>query len=293
MRKIAIAASVLCAAVIALASCGSAGGSGWRIVNRLSTGPSHEGQSGLLEVSFLTEKIGAAVNNGNYFFYTEDGGKNWRETRIETDPCLSIPSMADARTIAVGCQCNTVKISTDAGVTWKATDLTGFPKASMVDASTGFFAKNFAIKTIGSSAPGAAIDVAKPEGFGKIVAISAPSAECIAVMDSNGTLAVSGNSGQAWQVRKPIAIEGRTFAFGDLFSAIQFKNASEGIVVCFDSAAQEWLALSTADGGSSWKTESLLMSNFGYCSISRDLKFVTIAPMKGDSKIIVLKKMGA
>ena len=260
-------------------------------MNRLSKGPSHEGKSGVLEVSFLTEKIGAAVNHGNYFYYTEDGGRTWRETRLDTDPCLGIPCMVDAKTIAVGGLWDSVRISTDAGLTWTSTDLKGYSKVSMVDSRTGFFAMNFAIRGIGPVA-GEPKVIPKPEGIGKIVALSGFSAAGLAVMDAAGALAVSGDAGKTWRIGSPIALAGRTLALGENFTALQFINASRGIAVCFDSAAQEWLALSTEDGGSVWKTESLLKSGFGYCSVSRDMKFVTIVPTSGDYKIIVLKNTG-
>src|SRR4030066_1988978 len=48
-----------------------------------------------VQIGFLNDKIGFAINKGNHVYYSSDSGNNWVETLIETSPCLSGMELLD------------------------------------------------------------------------------------------------------------------------------------------------------------------------------------------------------
>ncbi len=289
------AAALAIAAVIFL--CAADTGSSWKVVQKLSTTPGDKGASGL-QVNFLDESVGSALRNGNRFFHTVDGGKNWSELRIDTMPCLRGPSVLDANVVAVGCDCSDARVSTDAGKSWtKVNGINSYPMASMFDASTGFFAKKGAIGRKNlisrvSKDSDKPEKVATPDGMGILMAICAFSAKGCAALDGSGTVYVTENAGQSWQKANQIAYENKSLVYRDSLTSMSFKNAKEGMVVTFDSDAEEWNVISTKDGGKTWSAEVVLKGSIGSSAISRGMDVITLTPAAADTDgIIILKKI--
>ncbi len=289
MRKSAVFAINSALLSLLLFSCASDSSSRWKMVGRTEKGPSVGAESGNLKVSFLNEKIGAAVNNGNHFFYTEDAGRNWRDTAIDTNPCLRGPDFVDESTVAIGCDCNAVRVSADGGKSWGALNADSYPIVSMVDADSGFLAKKFAIVWISKGMDSPA-RIPRAEGAGPVVCMSALDGQNLVMLDGMGSLCVTSDAGQTWIKRSPIVLEDKTPVFMESITSIRFKSPAEGMVVTFDSKNQEWLVISTADGGQAWSAETLVKLNFGYSFVSRDMSFITLTPTVGDNKIIVFKR---
>jgi photosystem II stability/assembly factor-like uncharacterized protein len=282
--KIAGVASILIA--LLLCSCGS---KPWEIVSSLKTAPSAQGGYTGLQVVFSDAKKGAALNGGNYFFSTEDGGANWRQTKIETNPCLVGPEVLDENRAFVGCNCDPVKYSEDGGATWKATSIEAYPLISMVDLSTGFMAKARSIVGVAGdlSKP---VEVTMPADFREILAIAAVDAQSLFFLDKGGFIRFTADMGKTWEERgrfKP-----QEFALEKYMTAMRFKNANEGLVVIFNTKEGEWRGVRTADGGKSWKEETILDHGVGNVALSKDLGYVTLVPITGENKIIVLRRKG-
>jgi photosystem II stability/assembly factor-like uncharacterized protein len=270
-----------------LCSCGGAGKKTWEIVSSQKNAPIAQGGYTGLQVAFSDEKQGAALNGGNYFFTTEDGGMNWKQTKIETNPCLRGPEILGRNLAFVGCNCNPVKYTEDGGATWTVTSLEAYPLISMIDGSTGFMAKARSIIGVAGdlSKP---VDVTMPGDYREILAIAAIDARSLLFLDKGGFVRSTADGGKTWEERARLMP--KEYALEQYMTAMRFKNANEGLLVAFNTKKGEWRGIRTADGGKTWKEETILDRGVGNIALSKDLGYVTIVPISGADKVIVLRR---
>ncbi len=183
------------------------------------------------------------------------------------------------------CGFKSVSVSTDGGETWEAVPGKegGFGCIiAFADAKTGWlgFGNKFEMTTDGGATW---TGLSLPEGVNKVAAISLRSPVDGYLVDDKGILYITSDGGKSWSSLS-LGIENPSimgFVSGGFVNeipqtAVRFTDANHGMVVLGLSGKTSMIALLTADGGKTWKEESLPATLFGAPYISRDGKFVTI-----------------
>lgn len=178
-----------------------------------------------------------------------------------------------------------LSVSKDGGETWEAVadKAGGFGcLVSFTDAKTGWFGfgNKFEMTTDGGATW---TGLTLPEEVTKVASISLRTPADGYLVDDKGVLYITSDGGRTWSSRSlgldNPAIMG--FVSGGFVNevpqvAIRFTDANNGVVVMGLSGKASMIALHTADGGKTWKEESLPATLFGAPYISRDGKYVTI-----------------
>ena len=178
-----------------------------------------------------------------------------------------------------------LSVSKDGGETWEAVadKAGGFGcLVSFADAKTGWF--GFGNKFEMTPDGGATwTGLTLPEDVSKVAAISLRTPADGYLVDDKGILYTTGDGGRTWS-SKTLGLDSPAimgFVSGGFVNevpqvAIRFTDTDNGLVVMGLSGKTSMIALHTADGGKSWKEESLPATLFGAPYISRDGKYVTI-----------------
>jgi photosystem II stability/assembly factor-like uncharacterized protein len=177
-----------------------------------------------------------------------------------------------------------VSLSTDGGKTWKAVGEKAGGMGcilSFADAKTGWLGFGDKFET---TADGGATwkELALPEGVGKVAAISLRTPADGYLLDENAVLHVTQDGGKTWSSQS-LGLEAPSilgFASGAFINeipqaAVRFVDSDHGLVVLGLEGKTSMVALRTADGGKTWKEESV-PSKLGAAYISRDGKFLTV-----------------
>jgi photosystem II stability/assembly factor-like uncharacterized protein len=177
-----------------------------------------------------------------------------------------------------------VSVSTDGGKTWKAiAEKAGGMGCilSFADAKTGLFGSGvkFQMTTDGGATWK---ELNLPKDVGKAAAISLRTPADGYLVDQNGILHITRDGGKTWSSQSlgldvPSILGFATGAFVNETpqAAVRFLDADHGLVVLGLSGKTGMMALRTADGGKTWKEESL-PAELGTPYISRDGKFLTV-----------------
>jgi photosystem II stability/assembly factor-like uncharacterized protein len=182
------------------------------------------------------------------------------------------------------CGMKNVSVSTDGGKTWKAiAEKAGGMGCllSFADAKTGLF--GFGTKFQMTADGGATWkELALPKNASNVAAISLRTPTEGYLVDKDGVLHITQDGGKTWSSRslglnapsiKGFVTEG--FVNETPQAAVRFLDAKHGLVVLGLSDKTSMIALRTADGGKTWKEESL-PAELGKPYISRDGKFLTV-----------------
>jgi photosystem II stability/assembly factor-like uncharacterized protein len=182
------------------------------------------------------------------------------------------------------CGIKNLSVSTDGGKTWKAiADKVGGMGCvlSFSDAETGLlgFGNKFQMTTDGGAAWK---ELALPETVSKVAAISLRTPGDVYLVDEKGILHVTQDGGKTWSSRSLgldnpgiMGFASAGFVNETPQAAVRFTDADHGLVVLGLSGKSGMIALRTADGGKTWKEESL-PAKLGTPYISRDGKFLTV-----------------
>ncbi len=224
--------------------------------------------------------------------YTVDGGKTW--TKADTGGCMFSVEIVDTNIIWQSCLSGT-SLTTDGGKNWTviAKDVGGMASIlAFADTKTGWVGSGTKFKM---TTDGGATwkDLALPKDSSDVAAISLRTPTDGYLIDKNGALYITSDGGKTWVSRslglnKP-AILG--FGSGGWINetpqvAVRFTSANNGLVVLGLSGNANMIALRTADGGKTWKEESV-PAKLGKPFISRDGKFLTVS--KWQEGLILLK----
>jgi photosystem II stability/assembly factor-like uncharacterized protein len=184
-----------------------------------------------------------------------DGGKTWTVIAKDVGGMASILAFADNKTGWVGSG-SKFKMTTDGGATWKELTL---PK---------------------DSTDVAAISLRTPtDGY---------------LIDKKGALYITKDSGKTWEPKSLGLVNPVILGFGSGAGwinetpqvAVRFTDANHGLVVLGLSGKTNMIALRTADGGKTWKEESV-PAKLGKPFISRDGKLLTVS--KWQEGLVLLK----
>jgi len=182
------------------------------------------------------------------------------------------------------CGMKNLSVSTDGGKTWKAIAEKAGGLGCLLafaDAKTGWF--GFGTKFQMTTDAGATWkELALPKDVGNVAAISLRTPTDGYLIDKNATLYITKDAGTTWSSQSlgltSPSIMG--FVSGGFVNeipqaAVRFVDAKHGLIVLGLSGKTSLTALRTADGGKTWKEESL-PAEPGASYISRDGKFLTV-----------------
>ena len=177
-----------------------------------------------------------------------------------------------------------LSVSTDGGKTWTAiTGKAGGMGCILAFANTetgwlGFGAK-FEMTTDGGATWK---ELALPKDVSKVAAISLRTSTDGYLVDGNGVLHITRDGGKTWSSRSLGLNAPSIMGFGSgpfinetPQAAVRFFDVDHGLVVLGLSGKTNLIALRTADGGKTWKEESL-PAELGKPYLSRDGKFLTV-----------------
>jgi photosystem II stability/assembly factor-like uncharacterized protein len=172
-----------------------------------------------------------------------DGGKTWKAIADKAGGMGCILAFADTKTGWLGSG-NKFQMTTDGGTTWKELTL--------------------------------------PKDVSKVAAISLRTPKDGYLLDGDGVLHITQDGGKTWS-SSSLGLDHPSimgFATGQFINetpqaAVRFVDANHGLVVLGLSGKTNLVAFRTADGGKSWKEESL-PAELGKPYLSRDCKFLTV-----------------
>ena len=174
---------------------------------------------------------------------SNDGGKTWRAIKEKAGGMGCILSFADAKTGWLGFGTK-FEMTTDGGATWK--------------------------------------ELALPKDIAKVAAISLRTPTEGYVVDANGMLYITKDGGKSWSshslgLSSPniMGFSSGPFINETPQAAVRFQDANHGVVILGLSGKSNLIALRTADGGKTWKEETI-PAEPGTPYLSRDGKFLTV-----------------
>jgi photosystem II stability/assembly factor-like uncharacterized protein len=177
-----------------------------------------------------------------------------------------------------------VSVSTDGGKTWKAiAEKAGGMGCllSFADAKTGLFGfgSKFQMTTDGGATWK---ELALPKEVSNVAAISLRTPTEGYLVDKDGVLYLTQDGGKTWSSRSLgldapsiLGFSSAPFVNETPQAAVRFLDAKRGLVVLGLSGKTSMMALRTADGGKTWKEESL-PAELGTPYITHDGKFLTV-----------------
>jgi photosystem II stability/assembly factor-like uncharacterized protein len=191
--------------------------------------------------------------------------------------------IVDAQTIWQ-CGLKNVSVSTDGGKTWTAIKEKAGGMGCILafaDAKTGWLGSGNKFQM---TADGGATwkDLTLPKDVTKVAAISLRTPKDGYLVDANGVLHITQDGGNTWSSQS-LGLDGPNilgFGSGQFINetpqaAVRFLDGKHGLVVLGLSGKTSLIALRTADGGKTWKEESL-PAELGTPYISRSGKFLTV-----------------
>ena len=235
----------------------------------------------------------AAFNNENFGVwggagddgaqhYTLDGGKTW--TMAKTGGCMFSVDIVDVNIIWQSCLSGT-SLTLDGGKNWKviAKDVGGMASIlAFADEKTGWVGSGskFKMTTDGGATWN---DLTLPGDVTAAAAISLRTPTDGYLIGKNGVLYITQDGGKTWTssslgLENPVILG---FGSGGWINetpqaAVRFTDASNGLVVLGLDGNDSMIALRTADGGKTWKKESV-PAKLGKPFISRDGRFLTVS----------------
>ncbi len=214
--------------------------------------------------------------------YTLDGGKTW--TMAKTGGCMFSVDVVDTNIIWQSCLSGT-SLTVDGGKNWKviAKDVGGMASIlAFADEKTGWVGSGSKFK---KTTDGGATwnELALPNGVTAVAAISLRTPTDGYLIGKNGVLYITQDGGKTWASRS-LGLENPVilgFGSGGWINetpqaAVRFTDANNGLVVLGLDGNAKMIALRTADGGKTWKEESM-PAKLGKPFISRDGRFLTVS----------------
>jgi photosystem II stability/assembly factor-like uncharacterized protein len=182
------------------------------------------------------------------------------------------------------CGMKSFSMSTDGGKTWDAIpDKVGGMGCilTFADAKTGWLGFGTKFQTTADSGM-TWEELALPKDISKVAAISLRTPTDGYLVDGDGILHITQDGGRTWSSRSLgldtpsiMGFSSGPFVNETPQAAVRFLDADNGLVVLGLAGKTSMVALRTADGGKTWKEESL-PAELGTPYLSRDGKFLTV-----------------
>jgi photosystem II stability/assembly factor-like uncharacterized protein len=239
---------------------------------------------------FIDEKRGVTAGYAGATYYTEDSGGSWIKASSASLCRYGLEIVDDGAAITCG-QGGDNRVSLDGWRTWKAMRTYGpsepdhFRFLSFPEVKTGWAAGPSQLSSTQDS--GATwSDIKPPRDADRIAAIDLLPGErgdAGFLLDSSGALHLTEDGGATWS-SEAISVLGVQLSYTSTMTwgpsaALRFKNREEGILIAYRASPEPaWVALSTADGGATWKVEELT-NQLGPASsvyLSRDGRYATL-----------------
>ncbi len=250
---------------------------------------------------FFNETLGITSGPNGEVHYTKDGGKTWPQGD-NTSMCRFGLDIVNEN-IAWNCgNGGNVRVTIDGGKSWKETsDFGDFEPdhcrfLSFLNEQTGWIASP---TRLASTNDGGKIwhEMNIPEGANEIASIYLRTPNEGYLMDSNGILYITGDSGNTWSSQdlgfgKLNLKDGKNINVPN--SAICFNNSNNGIIVINTKDNDVWktCVFHTSDSGKIWSQEELHLSDtfskMLKVYISKDGKLLTLSNI--DNNTIILKR---
>ena len=276
-------------------NCTSKSNSKWEIIKTfksLSDVISNNSTSGLY-MGFLNEKIGFAINKGNHVYYSSDSGEKWRETIVDTNPCLSGMEIFDVNNIVIGCQCRPIEYSNDSAKTWEKIGESSYSIFGFYNNSSGMIAQAVGSRNIKLLENFKIVkDIKLPKGLknNTVAVISCLSNNDSYILTSGfGPLLRTRDGGETWEKINLEKIKDK-LVFEPGITSMRFTDINNGIIIAYYYKNSAWISLTTNNGGKSWKYGELLkVSNQGLRSyLSKDSNYLTIINSYDDESPVLL-----
>ena len=266
----------------------------WKTLSELQiTHPTHY-------TGFLNETFGITSGPNGEVHYTNDGGKTWPAGNNSSMCRFGLDIVNENIAWNCGNGAN-VRVTVDGGKTWKeASDFGDFEPdhcrfISFLDDKTGWIASPTRLASTNDGGKNWH-EMNLPQGVTQISSIYLRTANDGYLLDSNGILYITGDSGKTWSSQdlgfgKLDLKDGRKINVPN--SAICFNSLSTGIIVINTKDTNGWktCVLNTADSGKTWTQEQLPLSDtynkMLKVYLSKDGKLLTLANI--DNNTIILK----
>ncbi len=233
--------------------------------------------------------------------YTSDGGKSW-PNGVNVSACRFGLEILDPNNAWTSGNNGNVRVSHDSGVTWvEAADFGNFEPnecryLSFIDPESGWIASQSRLAVTYDGAK-SWTEITLPPQIKNIMAIHMLSKDQGFLFTLSGDLFITKDGCKTWDSHK-IDFKGRQLLImvpTAPKAALRFTDESKGtLITAILEQKQKWMILQTADGGKTWKEESLPAQlnniNVGTVFLSRDASVLTVHD-KLNKVIYVLKKI--
>jgi len=265
-------AGIILYLIIFTAACGMEENEHWEIIKNIQLVDMDVIMINMM--GFINNKSGMAFS-GDRFFITDDGGDSWEKMNRTWLPNIMCMDIIDKNTVVIGCTCASANLSEDKGKTWSVLN---FPKngiLSFKDKNTGWGSSSSRLLTFNS---GNFVIVQMPkEYFGNIIAIACISAEQVYILNREGKLSITTDSGATWKsVELKMNSGERKYNLFANGMAMRFSDLNNGMIIAYDTNTKEWTEFLTADGGKTWEIFPVVKAEGGLCFLSPDMSFITI-----------------
>jgi hypothetical protein len=244
--------------------------------------------------AFSDELIGATdCGMDNYApSFTADGGNSW----VRPDTHDACPNNLDIVGAQSFWQCNAVAVnaSRDGGqsLIYLSKPIGFCGLVNFLDDEVGWGASHTNLSVTKDGAK-SWVEIALPEEVNDIAAISLRTAESGYLLDFDGTLYSTTDSGQSWSAQS-LPIEDsdlEMMSLGRPSAAVRFLDENNGLLIAnlAGGGKSEVIALHTADGGQSWE-QHLLPVKLGAVYLSHDGQYLTISDMMERGKVTLLQQ---
>ncbi len=236
---------------------------------------------------FQNDRFGLTVGYAGESHYTNDAGKTWPEGNNQSQCRYGLEIVNDKVAWSSGNGAN-IRYTTDGGSNWYgAQDFGGFVPShcrymSFIDEKTGWVANSIKLGFTNDQGQHWQV-VALPAEVNEIKAVDLRTAQDGCLMDQNGMLFSTNDAGKTWW-KTSLGLNAADYYLkptNTTTAAMRFFDAAHGVVIVRQlKPVNQWLQLTTSDGGKTWNRQ-VVPGKIGTIFLTRDGQYVTITDSMG------------